>query len=139
MNLTKPQIFPLPCIRDLRGNLSVLQYPDSMPFKPMRAYWIYDVPSGVVRYGHAYYSQSEVIVALSGCFDVVTDGVNGPQRFQLNRTYQALFLPPLTWRVIENFSTNSVALVLSSSLYDEADYIRDIDVYNEILRSHEIK
>lgn len=138
MELTKPEIFSLPCIRDPRGNLSVLQYPSTMPFEPMRAYWIYDVPSGMVRYGHAYYSQSEVIVALSGSFDVVTEGADGPQRFELNRAYKALYLPPLTWREIENFSTNSVALVLSSALYDETDYIRDIDVYHDII-SHDIK
>lgn len=138
MELNKLQIFDLPCIRDPRGNLSVLQYPSTMPFEPMRAYWIYDVPSGRTRYGHAYYSQYELIVALSGSFDVVTDGVDGPRRFELNRAHQALFLPPLTWRELEDFSTNSVALVLSSALYDETDYIRDIDLFHEII-SHDLQ
>ncbi len=134
MEWNKPEIFEIPQIRDPRGNLSVLQYPSTMPFETMRAYWIYDVPSGGVRNGHAYYSQQEVIVALAGSFDVITESAGGTKQFELNRAYQALYLPPLTWREINNFSTNSVALVLSSSLYDETDYIRDIDEFNEILR-----
>lgn len=138
MELNRPQIFDLPSIHDPRGNLSVLQYPSTMPFEPMRAYWIYDVPAGRTRYGHAYYSQSEVIVALSGSFDVVTEGAAGTQRFELNRAHQALFVPPLTWRELDNFSTNSVALVLSSALYEETDYIRDIDLFHEII-SHDIQ
>jgi hypothetical protein len=138
MKLNAPEIFDLPCIRDPRGNLSVLQYPSTMPFEPMRTYWIYDVPSGMVRNGHAYYSQQEVIVALSGSFDVVTDGTDGVHRFELNRAYQGLYLPPLTWRELDNFSTNAIALVISSALYDETDYIRDIDTYHEIL-SHGIR
>ena len=138
MDWNKPKLFDLPCIRDPRGNLSVLQYPSTMPFEPMRAFWIYDVPNGQVRHGHAYYSQSEVIVPLCGSFDVVVDDRRGPRRYTLSSPSQALFLPPLTWRELDSFVTNSVALVLSSALYDETDYIRDIDTYHEIL-SHGVQ
>ena len=126
---TNCQIITLPKISDPRGNLSFIEGADHIPFDIARAYWIYDVPGGASRGGHAFKEQEEFIVALSGSFDVVLhDGV-GEQRIHLNRSYWGLYVPAGLWRSMDNFSTNSVALVLASTPYDEADYIRDFDSY----------
>ena len=127
--MTEPTIIHFPKIKDPRGNLSFLQAPDQLPFEPRRVYWIYDVPGGEIRTGHAFRTQSEVIVALSGSFDVVLDNGREVTRHHLSRSYYGLFVPPMTWRMIDNFSTNSVALVVSSTLYDPGDYIEDHDLY----------
>lgn len=129
MELTEPTIIEFPRIRDPRGNLSFLQCPDQLPFKPRRVYWIYDVPGGEVRTGHAFRSQSEVIVALSGSFDVVLHNGSREVRHHLSRSYYGLYVPPMTWRMLDNFSTNSVALVISSTLYNPDDYIEDYELY----------
>lgn len=122
-----PKFIKLPKIEDFRGNLTFLQYDDQIPFQIERVFWTYDVPGGQQRGGHAYRTQEEIIIALSGSFDVViTDVKENQQKFQLNRSYNALYLPPRTWRHIENHSTNAVSLHLSSSKYNETDYIRDL-------------
>lgn len=125
-----PHLITVKKVTDRRGNLSVLENPGSLPFDPVRVYWLYDLPSGNFRDGHAYYKSSEVIVALSGAFDVTVETVgNEIQRFSLSRPDQALLVPPMTWRRIDNFATNSVALIVADRLYDEADYIRDKNLF----------
>lgn len=120
----KPYLINLPKIEDPRGNLTFLQYPDQLPFEIQRVFWTYDVPGGESRGGHAYYKQQELIIALSGSFDVViTDENSGKEVFHLNRSYYGLLVPAMTWRHIENFSTNSLALHLSSMKFDMADYM----------------
>ena len=120
------RLIELPKVNDPRGNLTVIESGTSVPFKVMRDYWIYDVPSGMWRDGHAFKVQQEFIVALSGSFDVVVNDGHGEQTFHLNRPQIGLYVPRMTWRRIDNFSTNSVALVLSSTRYDPDDYIEDL-------------
>lgn len=126
-----PRIIQLPKISDPRGNLSVIEELKDIPFKIERTYWIYDVPGGECRGGHAYKENEEFIVALSGSFDIVLDNGKEKEVFSLNRSYKGLYIPKGMWRVMENFSTNSLALVLSSTKYNEGDYIRD---YQEFLK-----
>lgn len=129
MKVSDCRIVNLPKIVDGRGNLSVIEEFIQVPFKIKRSHWIYDVPGGVERGGHAYKENSEFIVALSGSFDVVIrDGLD-EKSFHLNRSYMGLLVPPGLWRVMNNFSTNSLALVLSSTDFDEDDYIRDFEEY----------
>jgi len=121
-----PNILQLPKIVDARGNLSFVEANRHVPFEIKRAYWIYDVPGGEVRGGHAFREQDEFIIALSGSFDVIVDTGNGrKKRFPLNRSYFGLYIPKGVWRSLENFSTNSLALVLASTVYNENDYIRN--------------
>ena len=128
-----PHILQLPKIRDPRGNLTFLQHADQLPFVIQRVFWTYDVASGEVRGGHAYRTQEEVVIALSGSFDVVVQLPDQEeQRFFMNRSSIALYLPPLTWRHIESFSTNAVSLHLSSKVFDDRDYIRNFDAYREL-------
>jgi len=123
------KIIDLPKIKDDRGNLTYIES-FHLPFTIKRVFWTYDVPGGETRGGHAYKSQEEFIIALSGSFDVVITDVNKElHRFSLKRSYYGLYLPPLTWRHMENFSTNSLGLHLSSSLYNESDYIRDFEKF----------
>lgn len=125
-----PKIIQLPKIVDIRGNLSFLEGMNHIPFVIKRAYWIYDVPGGETRGGHAFKEQEEFIIALSGSFDVVLDNGKRKRRFHLNRSYFGLYVPAGLWRSMDNFSTNSLALVLASTHFDEGDYIRD---YQEFL------
>jgi len=128
----KPYIINLPKIEDERGNLTFLESNNHIPFEIKRVYWIYDVPGGEIRGGHAFKEQEEFIIALSGSFDVlINDGYN-EIRFHLNRSYYGLYVPKGLWRHIENFSTNSVALILSSTMYNEYDYIRNFEEYKKI-------
>lgn len=115
----------LPQFLDRRGNLSFIEEENHIPFKIKRTYWIYDVPGGEARGGHAYRENEEFIVALSGSFDVVLDDGKKRNVYSLNRSYYGLYVPKGYWREITNFSTNSLALVLASKQYDESDYIRD--------------
>jgi len=119
------QIIQLPKITDPRGNLSFFENNTQVPFEIQRAYWIYDVPGGEARGGHAYKRNTEFIVALSGSFDVVIDDGKKQQVYTLNRSYYGLYVPQLLWREIKNFSTNSLALIVASTIFDESDYIRD--------------
>ena len=132
--MDKARIIQLPKNGDRRGNLSVIEQMKQIPFKIERAFWIYDVPGGEFRGGHAYRESEEFIVALSGSFDVIVDDGKEKQAFSLNRSYYGLYVPKLMWREMVNFSTNSLALVLSSTPYDEADYIRDYEEFKQIKR-----
>ncbi|MBU3928636.1 MAG: FdtA/QdtA family cupin domain-containing protein [Bacteroidetes bacterium] len=128
----KAKIINLPKISDPRGNLSFIEEENHIPFKIERTYWIYDVPGGQVRGGHAFKEQQEIIVALSGSFDVIVDDGKLKQTFSLNRSYYGLYIPAGLWRQMENFSTNSLALIISSTNFEDTDYIRD---YNEFLNN----
>jgi len=136
---TNPIILNLPKFEDPRGNLSIIEGEKHIPFKIKRTYWIYDVPGGEIRGGHAFKKQQELIVALSGSFDVVVGDGKVEKTFSLNRSYYGLFLPAGLWRQMQNFSTNSLALVLSSTHYFEDDYIRDYDEFLNFRRQYEKK
>ena len=123
------KIIQLPKITDERGNLSFIEGNKQIPFEIKRVFWIYDVPGGEVRGGHAYRENQEFIIALSGSFDVVLNDGKNEQRFNLNRSYYGLYVPSMIWRSMENFSTNSLALILSSTKYSEEDYIRDLEQF----------
>ncbi len=125
-----PHIIQLPKFLDARGNLSFVEQENQIPFSIRRTYWIYDVPGGENRGGHAYRENEEFIIALSGSFDVVLDDGEKKQTFTLNRSYYGLYVPKGIWREMENFSTNSLAVILSSTDYNPDDYIRD---YNQFL------
>lgn len=127
--MEQPKIIKLSKIADPRGNLSVIEELKDIPFKIERTYWIYDVPGGETRGGHAYKENQEFIVALSGSFDVILDNGKEKQMFSLNRSYNGLYVPKGYWREMANFSTNSLALVLSSTKYDANDYVRDYDEF----------
>lgn len=127
--MSSVKIIQLPKFLDARGNLSFIEQENHIPFKIERTYWIYDVPGGEHRGGHAYKENEELIVALSGSFDVIVDDGNEKKTFSLNRSYYGLYVPKGTWREMQNFSTNSLALILSSTKYDESDYIRDYDEF----------
>lgn len=126
------RIINLPKILDSRGNLTFLENNNQIPFDIKRVFWTYDVPGGEYRGAHAYLNQQEIIIALSGSFDVVITDVQGLiQKFSLNRSYFGVYLPPLTWRHLENFSTNALSLHLSSSLFNEGDYVRDFGMFRQ--------
>ncbi|MCX2719849.1 sugar 3,4-ketoisomerase [Lentiprolixibacter aurantiacus] len=123
--MKEPQIINLPKILDHRGNLSFFESSNHIPFEIKRTFWIYDVPGGEIRGGHAYCEQEEFIVAMSGSLDVILfDGLS-EIKYSLNRSFYGLYVPNGYWRHMENFSTNSLVLVASSTFYDAKDYIRD--------------
>ena len=126
------EIIDLPKILDKRGNLSIVEEFVNVPFKIERVYWIYDVPGGEVRGGHAYKKSEEFIIALSGSFDVVLDDSSFVKRYTLNRSYYGVYVPNGIWRRMENFSTNSLALVLSSTIYDPDDYVFEYEDFVKI-------
>lgn len=127
----EPRYVQLPKFLDERGNLSVIEEMKDIPFTIQRSHWIYDVPGGEARGGHAYKRTKEFVVALSGSFDVILDNGKERKTFHLNRSYYGLYVPAGIWREMDNFSTNALALVLSSTKYDVNDYIRD---YHEFLK-----
>jgi len=124
-----PEIIQLPKILDERGNLSFLEEGKHIPFKIERTYWVYDVPGGEVRGGHSYHNNLEIIIALSGSFDVVLDTGSEKKVFSLNRSYYGLFVPNGTWRHLENFSTNALGFIVASTKYDGSDYERDYELF----------
>ena len=127
------KLIELPKIIDPRGNLTFLQNFHQVPFKIQRVFWTYDVPGGEIRGGHAYHNQEEIIIALSGSFEIVITNIDGSkEKFQMNRSYFGLYLPALTWRHMENFSTNSVGLHLSSSAIQEQEYLRDFEIFRNL-------
>jgi hypothetical protein len=128
----KPILFDLPKFIDIRGNLSFIEEDTHLPFKIRRLYWIYDVPGGEHRGGHAFRTTEELIVALSGSFDVVLNDGSKEFRFSLNRSYYGVFVPKMIWRMLENFSTNSLALIIASTYYSEADYIRNFEEFKQL-------
>lgn len=133
--MKSPEIIQLPKILDKRGNLTVIEGLKHIPFEIQRIFWIYDVPGGEKRGGHAYKTSQEFIVALSGSFDVILADRKGKSFHTLNRSYYGIYVPAGVWRQIENFSTNSLALVLSSTLFSEQDYIRDFQEYLCMVKS----
>lgn len=132
MLLSEVKLIQLPKLEDTRGNLSFLEGNNHIPFKIKRTYWIYDVPGGQTRGGHAFKAQHEFIIALSGSFDVkIIDGIT-EKSYTLNRSYYGLYVPNMIWREILNFSTNSLALIVSSTHYSNTDYIRDYDLFQKL-------
>jgi oxalate decarboxylase/phosphoglucose isomerase-like protein (cupin superfamily) len=123
------QLINLPKILDERGNLSFFEEEKHIPFKIRRTYWIYDVPGGESRGSHAFKETEEFIVSLSGSFDVIINDGKEEKKYSLNRSYYGLYVPKLIWRRLENFSTNSLALIVASKEYDENDYIREFDQF----------
>ena len=139
MNLyNKPQLIQLPKFLDERGNLSFVEQFTHIPFEIKRTYWLYDVPGGECLGGHAYWENQELIIALSGSFDVLLDDGKEKKTFHLNRSYYGLYVPKGLWREMENFSTNSLALVLSSTKYDESDYIYEYDEFVKLKQDGKI-
>jgi len=123
------KLINLPKIIDERGNLSFIEEQNQIPFQIKRTYWIYDVPGGEIRGSHAFKQAEEFIVAISGSFDVVLHDGKKESKYSLNRSYYGIYIPKMVFRRLENFSTNSLALVLVSTLYSEKDYIRDFDEF----------
>ncbi len=128
----------LPKIHEDRGNLSFIEEGRPVPFVIQRTYWIYDVPGGEVRGGHAYKELQEFIVALSGSFDVVLDDGKERKIVSLNRSYFGLYVPNMIWRHLENFATNSVCLIMASLPYSQEDYIRDYESYLNAIRRTDV-
>lgn len=132
------KIIELPKYTDPRGNLSFAEQNNHIPFEIKRTYWIYDVPGGEARGGHAFRQNDEFIIALSGAFDVIVDDGKTKMKYTLNRSYYGLYVPAGLWREIENFSTNSLALEFGSTHYDVNDYIRNYDEFLKLKRNGEI-
>ncbi len=129
------KIVNFPKVTDFRGNLSFIEENRQVPFQIKRVYYLYDVPSGASRGGHAHKALHQVVIALSGSFDIILDDGYHRRSFFLNRPHYGLYIPPRVWRELENFSSNSVALSLVSEVYDESDYIRDYDVFKGSVRN----
>ena len=138
MTINDCKLIELPRFLDARGNLSFAEQNNHIPFEIKRTYWIYDVPGGEARGGHAYRNNQEFIVALSGAFDVIVDDGKQKKTFSLNRSYYGLYVPAGMWREMTNFSTNSFALEFGSTHYDKADYIRDYEQFLNLKRNGEI-
>ena len=132
MSLNSCKIIDLPKIADPRGNLTFVESDSQIPFDIQRVYYLYDVPGGSERGGHAHKDLHQLIIAMSGSFDVVLDDGKEKKRFHLNRSYHGLYIYPMMWRELDNFSSGSVCMVLASNKYEEDDYYRD---YAEYMRS----
>jgi hypothetical protein len=130
------RIIELPKITERRGNLTFIEGGRHVPFEIRRVYYLYDVPGGAERGGHAHKALHQLIIAMSGSFDVILDDGHEKKRFHLNRSYYGLYVCPMIWRELDNFSSGSVCVVLASNLYDESDYFRD---YNPFLRAKGIQ
>ena len=138
MKLNELQLVELPKFCDPRGNLSFAEQNNHIPFLIKRTYWIYDVPGGESRGGHAYKKTDEFIIAISGSFDVTVDDGEEKRTFTLNRSYYGLYIPKGFWRTMDNFSTNSLALEFASTPYDRSDYVEDYDEYLKMKANGEI-
>jgi len=136
-SLANCRTIELPKISDPRGNLTFIEGDHHVPFDIRRVYYLYDVPGGAERGGHAHKELSQLIVAMSGSFDVLLDDGREKRRFHLNRSYYGLYVCPMIWRELDNFSSGSVCMVLASNRYDEADYYRDYDQYLAALTERE--
>lgn len=134
MSLSKCKIIDLPKVTSASGNLTFIEENRHIPFQIKRVYYLYDVPAGDERGGHAHKRLQQLIISASGSFDVVLDDGSERKRFNLNRAYCGLYIPPMLWRELNNFSSGSVCLVLASELYDEKDYIRDYETFKKIAR-----
>jgi len=135
MSLNDCKIIDLPKIADPRGNLTFIEGGRHIPFQIQRVYYLYDTPGGAERGGHAHKGLHQLIVAMSGSYDVVLDDGKQKKRFHLNRSYYGLYVCPLIWRELDNFSSGAVCLVLASNLYDESDYYRDYQEFLNALKS----
>ncbi len=138
MTIGDCRIIELPKFLDARGNLSFAEQNNHIPFEIKRTYWIYDVPGGEDRGGHAFRQNQEMVIAISGSFDVVVDDGENKKTFTLNRSYYGLYVPSGLWRTMENFSTNSLALEFGSEHYDETDYIREYNEFVTLKKNGEI-
>jgi dTDP-4-dehydrorhamnose 3,5-epimerase-like enzyme len=127
--LSECKIINFPVVHDVRGNLSFIEENRQIPFQIKRVYYLYDVPSGATRGGHAHKALHQVVIALSGSFEIILDDGYNKRSFFLNRPHYGIYIPPRVWRELENFSSNSVALSLVSEVYDESDYIRNYDAF----------
>ena len=136
MSLSKCKIIELPKVADQRGNLTFIEENRHIPFEIKRVYYLYDVPGGESRGGHAHKNLQQFIIAASGSFDVILDDGFERKGFHLNRSYYGLYVPPMIWRELDNFSSGSVCLVLASELYDEEDYIRDYETFRNMVREN---
>jgi dTDP-4-dehydrorhamnose 3,5-epimerase-like enzyme len=135
MNNSDPcSIIELSKIADPRGNLTFIENNRHVPFEIRRVYYLYDVPGGASRAGHAHKTLQQFLIAMSGSFDVMVDDGRERKTFHLNRSYYGLYIPPLIWREIDNFSSGSVCLALASEFFDESDYYRDYDEFLEAVR-----
>lgn len=134
MSIERCRIIDLPRITDPRGNLTFIEGGRHIPFDIRRVYYLYDVPGGAERGGHAHKELHQLIIAMSGSFDVVLDDGRQQRRYHLNRSYYGLYVCPMIWRELDNFSSGSVCMVLASNLYNEADYYRDYEDYKRVVR-----
>lgn len=131
MNVENARLIDLPKINDARGNLTFIEGDRHVPFDIKRTYYLYDVPGGATRAGHALKTTHQMIIAVSGSFDILLDDGENQRRISLNRSYYGLYVPPMMWRWLDNFSTGAVCLCLVSTLYDPGDYYRDYDEYKD--------
>lgn len=138
MGLDRCTIIDLPRIADPRGNLSVIESARQIPFDIRRVFYLYDVPGGESRAGHALKTCHQFIVAMSGSFDVIVDDGHESRRVHLNRSYFGLYIPPMIWRDIDNFSSGSVCMALASDFYAEADYYRDHDEFLKAVKGSSV-
>lgn len=134
MSIEHCRIIELPKITEPRGNLTFIEGNRHIPFDIRRVYYLYDVPGGAERGGHAHKALSQLIIAMSGSFDVVLDEGGEKKRFHLNRSYQGLYVCPMMWRELDNFSSGSVCMVLASNIYEESDYYRDYNEYLAVIK-----
>jgi hypothetical protein len=137
MSVARCRIIDLPRVADPRGNLTFIEGERHVPFPIRRVYYLYDVPGGETRGGHAHKRLEQFIIAASGSFDVVVDDGTEQRRFFLNRSYYGLYLPRMVWRELENFSSGSVCLVIASEVYEESDYYRDYQQFVEAVRAEQ--
>jgi mannose-6-phosphate isomerase-like protein (cupin superfamily) len=137
-NINKDCLIDLGMIRDKRGNLSVIEDGKLLPFEIARTYWVYDVPGGESRGGHAYYKSQEFIIALSGSFDIYIHDGKEERSYHLSQCNKGVYIPAGTWRHMKNFATNSMALVITSTQYSPKDYIRDFDRFIELKKCKEL-
>ena len=127
------RLIDFPIVHEPRGNLSFIEGNRHIPFEIRRVYYLYDVPGGATRGGHAHRELEQVIIAVSGSFDVVLDDGRERAKFSLNRSYHGLYVPRMIWRELENFSSGAVSLVLASDIYREEEYIRDFDEFRHLV------
>ena len=139
MGLDKCRIIELPKITDRRGNLTFIEGNEHVPFEIKRVYYLYDVPGGEKRGGHAHKDLQQFVIAASGSFDVILDDGKEQKRFHLNRSYYGLYVPTMIWRELDNFSSGSVCIVLASEHFDENDYIRDYQMLKDTVETNEEK